>query len=323
MGIKRGGIVVVSQTRPWVMVLPVLLFILLSIPRIPSVYALDDSTMLVTVSNDKFHVEIDLIIQLSIDDYGQFEDAEDGYSRDLGTFRGKLKSSIESAVRKLVGDATIANFNVRNVDCDEGAGKMHIELDFDVEGAITTNTNGGKEYNLKWRSFKATQKFAAEGRTIDPSEALGLDFTEFDIDLDKSDGWTIGVDEENTMIRKKIEYELDTDEGEVDLRVTQKFTIPHTDLAINEDTVSFKSSQQAAGSADQQPPRIPGFPWEGVIIGLLLATVTIILNRKVIRVEDNPRIRNNILLGLRRGSRRRNEFISKEGERLKNKLMPK
>jgi hypothetical protein len=303
---RRGGsIMVIGRSRSWIMVLPLLLFILLSIPRIPSVYALDDSSMLVTVVDNKFHVKIDFIIQLSIDDYTQFEDAEDGYSRDLGTFRGKLESSIESAVRKLVGDATIGNFNLRTVDCDEGAGKMHVELEFDIEGAITTDADGGKEYNLKWRSFKAIQKFSAEGRTIDPSEALGLDFTEFDVDLDDIDEWSIGETEGNTVIRKKIEYEIDTDEGEVDLRVTQKFTIPHTDLTINEDTVSSKSSQQAAESTEQQRPWIPGFPWEGVVIGLIAATATIILNRRVIRVENNP-VTRKYLVRFGKRSRRRN-----------------
>lgn len=319
---KERWTMVIGQSRSWIMVLPLLLFILLSIPRILSVYALDDSTMLVTIVDDKFHVEIDFIIQLSIDDYTQFEDAEDSYSRDLGTFRGKLEDSIESAIRKLVGDATIGNFNLRTVDCDEGAGKMHVELEFDVEGAITTDADGGIEYNLKWRSFTASQKFSAEGRTIDPSEVLGLDFTEFDDDLDDSDEWSIGENEGNTAIRKKIDYEIDTDNGEVDLRVTQKFTIPHTGLTINEDTV-FKSSQQATGSTEPQPPRIPGFTWEGVVIGLILATVTLILNRTGIKAENNPVDRKNLygflkrrstpkLIHFHKGERPRNVSILKD-----------
>ncbi len=264
-----------------VTVLLSLLFIpLLSISQVQVTYGLDDSSMLVTVSDEKFHVKIDLDIQLSIDDYTQFIDTEDAYSRDAATFRGKLRESIEDAIQELVSDATVPSIDIDSVECYEGSGKMHVELSFDVEGAITTLTNGGRRYDLKWRSFKADNKFSCEGRTVSPHEGLGLDFSGFEDDLDDSDEWSVEESGENTVIRQKREYELDVDDGEVDLRVTQKFTLPNTGLKIDDDIVEYEQVQQTTQqTAQQEQPKIPGFPWEGIVAALFLATGTIILRR--------------------------------------------
>lgn len=281
--VKKGRCdVKVNRTDLWLstVLLALLLIPILSAPQVNVVYGLDDSTMLVTVSDEKFHVKIDLKIQLSISGYTQFVDTEDAYSRDVGTFRGKLRESIENAIQELVSDATVTNIDIDTVECNEDTGKMHVELSFDVEGAITTLANGSKIYDLKWRSFKADKKFSCEGRAIQPEESLGLDFSHFDDDLDDSDEWSVEESGGNTVIRQKREYELDVDDGEVDLRVTQKFTVPGTGLVVDDNTVQHPQDQQTTQQGtEQEQPKIPGFPWEGVVTALILATVAIILRR--------------------------------------------
>jgi hypothetical protein len=259
--------------RSWLgKVFLVFLFILvITIPQVPIVYGLDDSSVLVSVDDSKFHVDIDLLIQLSIQDYSQFTDAEDAYSQEKRTFKDKLTESIEDGVQDFVEDATIDNLEIEVLDCDESAGKMRVELSFDVEGAITTGTDGKKVYNLEWRSFEADQKFRCASRDIRPSEALGLDFSEFDDDLDDEDEWRIEGSNGNTVIRKKREYDLQADDGEVDLRVTQKFTLPGTNLTINEDTVETAASAETV--SEEEPwwqPLIDFLRWLlELMLGLL------------------------------------------------------
>lgn len=256
--------------RSWLgrVILVSLLILTITIPQMPVVYGLDDSSVLVSVDDSKFHVEIDLLIQLSIEDYSQFVDAEDAYHQEKGTFRSKLGESIEDGIQELVNDATVANLEIEVLDCDESAGKMRVELNFDIEGAITTGTGGRKSYNLKWRSFDADKKFRCASRDIRPSEALGLDFSEFDDGLDDEDEWRIEESNGNTVIRKKREYDLIVDDGEVDLRVTQKFTLPGNDLDINEDTVETEAPAETVG--EEEPwwqPLIDFLRW---LLGLML-----------------------------------------------------
>jgi len=282
MNRKRECNVWANRIGPWVetAILVLLLIPMLSTLQVTSVYGLYESSMIVTVSDEKFHIEIDLGIQLTIDDYSQFVDAEDAYSRDSATFRGKLRESIEDGVRKLVSGAIVTNLDIATVDCHEDSGKMYVGLSFDVEGAITTPTNEGEEYNLKWRSFKADKKFSCEYRTIDPSESLGLDFSGFEDNLDNSNAWSIEEKNGDTIIKQRLEYELDVDDGEVDLRVTQKFTVPDTGLTVDNDTAQHPQAQQTTQQGtEQEQPKIPGFPWEGIVTALVLATVAIILQR--------------------------------------------
>jgi hypothetical protein len=225
---------------------------MVAFPQTSVVYGLDNSSVLVSLDESRFHVEIDLIIQLSVSDYSQFVDAEDAYNQEKGTFRSRLEESIEDAIQELVDDATVDNLEIEVLDCDESAGKMRVDLNFDIDGAVTTGTDGTKSYNLKWRSFNADDKFRCASRDIKPSEALGLDFSDFDGDLDDEDEWLIEESNGNTVIRKRREYDLKVDDGEVDLRVTLKFTIPGTDLNIDDDIVQTEAPAETV-SAEEEP----------------------------------------------------------------------
>jgi len=263
----------------WLSIVPLILLLIpvLSAPQVHVVQGLDDSSMLVTVSNDRFHVEINLRIQLSIEDLTQFIDTEDAYSEDEAIFNREVQESIEEAVQELSEDATVINIDVDTVECHEDRGKMHVVLSFDVEGAIESLDGGGRRYDLAWRSFKADKKFSIKGTTIQPDEDLGLDFSDFDDDLDDSKRWTVSESNGNTVIRQEQEYDLETDNGEVDLRVAQKFMLSGTNLTINANTVEEKPAQQAT---QQEQPMIPGFPWEAILLSLALATTVIILKRR-------------------------------------------
>jgi len=246
--------------------LALLLISLLSASQVPVVNGLDDSTMLVVVEDSRFHVEIEILIQLSVDDYSQFVDAEDAYSREAGAFRRKLEKSIGEGVQELTGVATVTSLEIETIECIESAGKMRVELSFDVEGAITTERDGGKVYDLRWRSFEADSKFTCALRNIKPSEALGLDFSGFSHDLDDEDEWRVEESGGNTVIRKKQEYVIEVDAGKVDLRLTQKFTLPGTGLIIGEDTVKSEASAEttnetAAEGAPWWKPLIDFFMW--------------------------------------------------------------
>jgi hypothetical protein len=249
--------------------------LLLGLTVVP-VSGLDDSTVKVTVSGSKLHVEVNLRIQLPLDILSQFVDAEDAYSRDRGVFRNELRSGIESGVRELVPEASVTGLNIVRVDCDEDEKKMYVELSFDVENMIVEGD--AREYDLKWRSFAATNKFTCEGRNIKPSEALGLDFHDFN---DPLDGWTVGGSSGNTVIQRREEYELSTDDGDVDLRVTMSFTLPGTGMTVGSDKVTSKGTAESGGT--QQPPQgIPGFPWEGVAVGVALALAVILRRSRLL-----------------------------------------
>jgi len=234
----------------------------------------DDSTVDVTVSDSKFHVEIDIDISLEIDDLTQFIDAEDAYSRNAGAFRGDLRESIEDAVQELLPEATVTGLEIEEINCDEATKDMLILLSFDVEGAITEGET--VEYNLIWRTFVATQKVHAADRQIQPEEALGLDFHDFKDDLDE---WEVAESSGNTVIWEEKEYELEADDGDVELRVEMTFTLPGTGMTIGEDKVTAKETAKQTQDT-QPPPQIPGFPWEATVIGVILATIITIIQRK-------------------------------------------
>ncbi len=236
------------------------------------VLALDDSTVAATVIDSKFHVEINLQIELPIDDLTQFTDAKDAYSRETGVFKGMLRESIESGVKALVPGASVVGLKIEELGLDESEEEMHVTLSFDVEGAITGTD--GREYDLRWRSFVVDRKFMCADRRVDPSEALGLDFRPFD---DKLGEWTASESEGNTVIRRMKEYELDTDYGDVDLRVTMRFTLPGTGLKVGDDKVTLSGTTPTTGS---QPPGISGFPWEAVAVGVVLAVAVAVRRRR-------------------------------------------
>lgn len=247
--------------------------LLLPALTIAPVSARDDSTATVTVTNSRFRVEIDLRIGLEIDDLGQFIDAEDAYSRERGGFRGALEESIETGIQELVPEASVTELDISKLDCDESDKKMLVVLSFDVEGVITGETT--KEYNLKWRSFIAPGKFEAANRRIQPAEALGLDFHDFENDLDE---WTVIVSSGNTVLQREEEYELNADDGEVELRVKMSFRLLGTGMTIGDDTVT-SGETRGNGGTQPEPPRIPGFPWGGTVIGVVLAVAIIIGKR--------------------------------------------
>ena len=255
MRVIRSGQLVEAVT------LVLLLVSALSASQVRVVYGIDDSTMNVTVSGESFHVKLLLEIELSVSEYDQFEDAEDAYSRDAANFRGRLRESMELAIQGLVSGTTVTNLKIVRIYSDEEDSEMHVELEFDVDGAITTLADGSKRYDLTWRSFKAERKFRSEGRTIDPCEALGLDFSGFGDDLDNDEKWNVEESGGNTVIRQKREYRIDVNDGDAEINLTQKFTLPSTTLTISNDTVQ---SSGASSSSPERPfwqPVIDFFNW--------------------------------------------------------------
>jgi len=242
-------------------ILVLMLVSALSTSHVQVAYGIDDSTMNVTVSDESFHVDLVLEIELSVSEYGQFEDAEDAYSRDRANFRERLRENIEFSIQKLVSGTTVTNLRIDRIDSDEEVSKMHVELEFDVEGAITTLANGSKRYDLTWRSFKAERKFRSESRTIDPSEALGLDFSWFGDDLDNDDKWTVEEAGGNTVIRQKREYRIDVDDGDAETNLTQRFTLPGSTLTIDDDTVQSSSASSPSPNRPFWQPIIDFFNW--------------------------------------------------------------
>jgi hypothetical protein len=233
----------------------------------------EESYVIVTVVGSKFHVEVDLRVNLSIDDFSQFGDAEDAYSRDQGAFRGGLLESIESGVREHVAYASVTGLSISRIEYDESEREMFVELSFDVEGAIKEGDT--TEYDLKWRKFIAVKKLSSADRRVQPAEALGLDFHDFKNEL--SD-WTIKISSGNTVIERRETYKLNADDGEVDMALTMRFTLPGTGMTIGADTVTSKEA--ASGNGAGTPPPIPGFPWEAIGIGVALAVAVIITQRK-------------------------------------------
>ncbi len=239
----------------------VLLLSALTVPCIVPAFGLDDSTITITVNGDKFHVDIDLVIQLSISDYAQFVNAEDANSRDAGEFRGELREVIEDAIQELSPDATVTGIDVERVECDEDAGKMHVELSFDVEGAITTLSNGSKEYDLKWRSFKADKKFSVEGRGVDASEALGLDFRGWDSALTDDDDWEETESSGKTVFTYEREYVIVAEDGEVDLRTKMTIKIPGTGLTVSDEKAATAPTTLSTTPAESEPLGTIAYNW--------------------------------------------------------------
>jgi hypothetical protein len=108
-----------------------------------------------------------------------------------------------------------------------------------------------------------------------------LNFQDFD---DKLSEWTVSESEGNTEIRKKKEYGLDTDNGEVDLRVTYKFTLPGTSLNVGDDKITLSGTTTTVS----QPPAIPGFPGEALAVGISLAVVVAVRRRTRFRCLPPP-----------------------------------
>lgn len=233
----------------------------------------EESYVIVTVVGSKFHVEVDLRINLSIDDFSQFGDAEDAYSRDQGAFRGGLLESIESGVREHVPYASVTGLSISRIEFDESEREMFVELSFDVDGAIKEGDT--TEYDLEWRQFVVDEKVSSADRRVQPAEALGLDFHDF---KDELSDWTIKISSGNTVIERRETYKLNADDGEVDMSLTMRFTLPGTEMTIGADKVTSKGA--ATGSGAGAPPPIPGFPWEAIGIGVALAVAVIIAQRK-------------------------------------------
>ena len=233
----------------------------------------EESYVIVTVVGSKFHVKADLRVNLSIDDFSQYGDAEDAYSRDQGAFRGGLLESIESGVREHVPHASVTGLSISRIEYDESEREMFVKLSFDVEGAIKEGDT--TEYDLRWRKFVAVKKVSSADRRVQPDEALGLDFHDF---KDNLPDWTIKISSGNTVIERRETYKLNADDGEVDMALTMRFTLPGTELDISADKVTTREAATSSGAAT--PPPIPGFPWEAIGIGVALAVAVIISQRK-------------------------------------------
>jgi len=80
------------------------------------------------------------------------------------------------------------------------------------------------------------------------------------------------------VIERRETYKLNADDGEVDMSLTMRFTLPGTEMTISADTVTSKGA--ATGNGAGVPPPIPGFPWEAIGIGVALAVAVIIAQRK-------------------------------------------
>jgi len=259
---------------------PLLIIVVLMIFMIRPVYAYPQSECTVRVRDNIFECTYSLVFIPGFD-LDQFQDAEDAYGRFPSDFRAGLKGSILDAVMKAserTEGISVENLDVDRLEVNEESGKVYVTITFDLVGFISTS-NGETIFDLTWRDFTASKKFSvgsgSNRYTIDPSEALALNFHKFSLPLRD---WDMEVSSGITEFTHSEDYELETDLGDIDLETSYLIIIPKTRLTLIDGEAVYQEKQGETTTVEERP-KIPGFTLESIITGILLGLPAIIYNR--------------------------------------------
>jgi len=248
--------------------------------RIKASHWRGDSGATAEAKGEKFYCEYKLIFELPGGGGNeQFGDVVDAKDRDINAFKQGLKNSLLKAVKDASG--TSAEISIENLatDFEMGDTKFNVEISFELTSFIASS-GGATTYDLSWRDFKATKKVEVDPVSpIDPSEAMALNFEKFSASMKD---WEKVEADGKTSFKIVKEYDIKVDVDEIYLKTTYSIIIPQTGLTVNVENVVAGGTAAGGQGGTGTLIMIPGFPWEGLVAGLLIGLMLLTSRRKVV-----------------------------------------
>jgi len=255
-----------------------ILFMLCLTIVIPTVRAGEIKT---TISSDTVHFKMEDFVYTYSESgsaTGDIEDYQCAKSDDWSHLKSLIEDNIQSKIRKLQDDNTIAIENF-TLTTSKGTTKFRIELEFDIKGVVKVSGNVKTVY-LKWRSFKCNEIRFEHGdhlHKIQLQNTLALNFENFGRKLEDWSRYSASDYVDFTLERDIIIFNGAIEDLDPKMHITVNINPSDTITASGDIiTVTSKVTETTARPTAGFEQYLAGYWWAYLGIAVFMAIVAIV-----------------------------------------------